>query len=132
MTTNLEGEIARYDLQGGALLPEAEFNSWGKSPGGRIPGRGFSEIDIPMVEVVLDLDAARAGLRAAGLEDDEAVITRYLTELRPIKRPDNGEQGYNLESSIESTINRIEFLARQKPNNDYSVESIEFWRIDSL
>lgn len=120
--------LNRYDLQGGVELPDKEFNLWGGLPPGRVPGRGYEEVDLPMVKVVLDLDMARAGLRAAGLTDNQAVVTTYQTILRPIKRPENGEQDHALEASQDFLVSRIEFLARQRENNDYSIESIEFWR----
>lgn len=122
----------RYDLQGGVVLPDEEFNLWGGLPPGRVPGRGFKEVDFPLITVILDLDMARAGLRAAGLSDRQAVITKYLTLLVPIKRPANGEIGTELEASQDLLVNRIEFLAQQRENNDYSIESIEFWRSASL
>lgn len=121
-------QFNRYDLQGGVDLPDKEFNLWGGLPPGRVPGRGFEEVDYPMVKVVLDLDMARAGLRAAGLTDRQAVVTTYQTILRPLKRPENGERDHSIGASQDLLVNRIEFLARQRENNDYSIESIEFWR----
>lgn len=122
-----DSTVNRYDVQGGVTLPDKEFNLWGGLPPGRVPGRGWEEVDFPIVKVVLDLDMARAGLRAAGLSDKQAVITRYQTILRPIKQPENGELDHVIESSQDLLINRIEFLALQRENNDYSIESIEFW-----
>ena len=127
-----ESTVNRYDLQGGVALPDQEFNLWGGLPPGRVPGRGYEEVDFPIVKVILDLDMARAGLRAAGLSDKEAVITSYQTILRAIKRPENGEQEHAIEASQDLLVNRIEFLALQRENNDYSIESIEFWRSASL
>jgi hypothetical protein len=76
---------------------------------------------------VMPLADARAGLRASGLRDDQAVVKRFYPRRRDIGVPANGAQKQVLSTSIGQAVNRIEFMTRQKENNDYSIEGIEFY-----
>lgn len=99
-----DGRINRYDLQGGVELPVHEFNNWDE----------LSDTQtVPLLAG--DADSVEASLVSA----DDSAISQH---------PLNGEQRHFMESTMENRVNRIEFLALQKENNDFSVESIEFWR----
>ena len=96
--------LFRSDLQGGVELPVHEFNNWDE----------LSDTQtVPLLAG--DADSVEASLVSA----DDSAISQH---------PLNGEQRHFMESTMENRVNRIEFLALQKENNDFSVESIEFWR----
>ncbi len=118
------GTTTTYELQGGIELPDEEFNKWGSLPLGV---RRLEEIDEAIITVVMPLADARAGLRASGLRDDQAVVKRFYPRRRDIGVPANGAQKQVLSTSIGQAVNRIEFMTRQKENNDYSIEGIEFY-----
>ena len=102
-THSENGRINRYDLQGGIDLPKTEFNTWA------------SASDLALSNQDGDGEAS-------------ASLAQFQPETDSSLRLYNGEKEHFMESSLDNRVNRIEFLALQKENNDYSIEAIEFWR----
>lgn len=103
-TYNESGKVNRYDLQGGIDLPEYEFNQWD---------------DAKVAAASADANKAQNGDAAALLVAEQQNVSQNLA---------NGEQHHSMEPTFENRVNRIEFTALQKENNDFSIEAIEFWR----
>lgn len=73
-------------------------------------------IDLPQYEFnQWDEDTVAAALLVA----DQSEVSQNLA---------NGEQHHSMDPTFENRVNRIEFTALQKDNNDFSIEAIEFWR----
>jgi len=104
-------------------LPLIEYNALLKSPACAVPSARLLEVEHTDIEVIIDPKIVMAGMGAAGMSMDEAVITRHYTSLQQARGDINGQKVAEL-MSTDMKVSRVEFRAENKENNDFSIELI--------
>lgn len=122
----VSGSIEAIAVKSSVKLPMIEYNSLRKAPACAVPSSRLLEVEHTDTEVIIDPNIVMAGMGAAGMSMDEAVITRHYTTLEQPRGDINGQQVAELMAD-DMMVSRVEFRAENKEDNDYSVELILFY-----